>query len=60
MTTLTDGPLMTAGTGVPGRPSRVRLTAMLDELAAQLGLHIKQSKGGPLVHRDGEAGRDLA
>ncbi len=48
-----DRPLITAGPAIAGKHSPARLTTMLDELAAQLGLGIKRTKNGPLVCRDG-------
>src|SRR5260370_22184599 len=53
MRDVVDRRLMTARPGMPGQRSAVRLTAMLDELAAQLGLRIKRTKNGLLVCRDG-------
>ncbi|MGO8956031.1 MAG: polyphosphate kinase 2 [Streptosporangiaceae bacterium] len=44
---------MMAGTGAPGKHSPARLTGMLDELAAQLGLRIQRTKNDPLVCRNG-------
>src|SRR5260370_42357970 len=53
MRDVVDRRLMTARPGMPGKRPAVRLTAMLDELAAQLGLRIKRTKNGLLVCRDG-------
>jgi polyphosphate kinase len=38
---------------MPDKHSQARLTGMLDELAAQLGLAIKRTKNGPVVCRNG-------
>ena len=53
MRTAIDGPLIAADSAMSGRRSRASLTAMLDELAAQLDLSIKRTKGEPLVCRNG-------
>ncbi|HUB41419.1 MAG TPA: polyphosphate kinase 2 [Streptosporangiaceae bacterium] len=52
MTTLATRPA--ADPEVPGRPEDMLVSELLDDLAAQLGLRIRQGKNGPvLVQRDG-------
>jgi len=52
VTTLATRPA--ADPEVPGRPEDMLVSELLDDLAAQLGLRIRQGKNGPvLVQRDG-------